>query len=76
MSQALKSSGLSSIASLAGLGGISKRTSVDLARDLLKDRSLLDTISSGIRFSETLRPFEESKDGSESAHRRKPAGQV
>jgi tyrosine-protein kinase Etk/Wzc len=51
MSQALKSSGLSSIASLAGISGISKRTSVDLARDLLKDRALLDTVAAEFDFT-------------------------
>jgi tyrosine-protein kinase Etk/Wzc len=50
ISQALKSTGLSSLAGLAGFSGVSKRTSVDLTRDLLKDRDLLDSVAAEFDF--------------------------
>ena len=55
ISQALKSSGLGSLADLAGFAGVTKRTSVDLARDLLKNRDLLDTVATEFGFIERYR---------------------
>lgn len=63
ISQALKSSGLSSIANLAGIGGISKRTSVDLARDLLKERTLLDAVATEFGFADRFGIVKNPKSG-------------
>ena len=64
ISQALKSSGLGTLADLAGFGGVTKRTSVDLARDLLKNRDLLDTVATEFGFIERYSIVEDPKSKS------------